>query len=104
MFEGKCFELEGIGANSSAATVKGYTEDDFIHFVKEYPVDYQFEEDGSLTEYKLPAKPILTYDGQYNHSHKFYQGHWELDFNTGPTIHGDLLTFYTGTWEISKCK
>jgi hypothetical protein len=103
VFQGRCFELEGIGANSTVAIVKGYVENDFIHFVKEYPVDYYFEEDGSMVEYKLPAKPILIYDGQYHHAYKFYTGNWEIETNLGPTVHGDLLSFCTGTWQMSKC-
>ena len=102
-FQGKCYELEGIGVNSGVATVKGYIEDNLIHFVKEYPAYQQFEEDGSITEFKLPVKPILTYDGEYNFRAQLYKGHWELETNLGPTIHGDLLSFCTGTWEMSKC-
>ena len=104
VFQGKCFELEGVGATSDVAIIKGYIDEDSIHFVKEYSVHHLLEEDGSTSEFKFHAKPILTYDGQYNYRALMYQGHWELENNLGSTIHGDLLSFCTGTWEMSKCE
>ena len=103
-FQGKCFELEGIGVNPNVALIKGYVDGNTIHFTKEYPVNYQFEDDGNISESKLTTKLILTYDGEYDYRIQAYVGKWELEANLGPTIHGDLLDICSGTWEMSKCK
>jgi hypothetical protein len=101
-FQGKCYELEGVGCNSDVSVVKGYVDGDNIHFTKEYSTDFQIQEDGTVSKNTLSIKPILTYDGEYNFRTGLYTGQWELEINLGPTINGDLLDICTGTWEMSK--
>ena len=103
-FKGRCFELEGVGMNDTIAAVKGYLDGDIIHFVKEYPVDYKFEPDGSIKKLESASKPILFYDGQFDYRFNAYRGTWELEVNLGPSIHGDLLDICTGTWEMAKAE
>lgn len=101
-FQGKCHDLEGIGAVPGVATIKGYIEGSQIHFIKQYPIDYAIDDDGNLIEQNLSIKPILTYFGEYNERTKSFEGTWEIEVNLGPTIHGDYLNLLTGTWEMSK--
>jgi len=101
-FRGKCYELEGIGANSSVSFIRGYTEQRAIHFVKEYTTEYQIDEDGTVMESDLANPSILTYDGEFDYRINSYTGQWEIEMNVGPTIHGDLLEFCTGSWEMTK--
>ena len=101
-FQGKCYELDGIGANDSVSFVKGYVLQNAIHFVKEYTKDYELSDDGTVKESGLHSKPILTYDGEFDYRINSYTGQWELEANLGPTINGDLLDICTGTWEMIK--
>lgn len=101
-FQGKCYELDGIGATDSVSFVKGYVQQNTIHFAKEYTKEYQIEEDGTTRESNLPNKSILTYDGEFDYRINSYVGQWELEANLGPTINGDLLDICKGTWEIKK--
>lgn len=82
--------------------MKGYVLQNTIHFVKEYTKDYEFSDDGTVTESGLHCKPILTYDGEFDYRINSYTGQWELEANLGPTINGDLLDICTGTWEMIK--
>ena len=43
-FQGKCYELDGIGANDSVSFVKGYVLQNTIQFVKEYTKDYDLSD------------------------------------------------------------
>jgi hypothetical protein len=101
-FQGRCHDLEGIGAIPDVASIKGYIEGNYIHFIKEYPFNYALNDDGSLIEEKLSTKPILTYTGEYNERTKSFQGTWEIEVTIGSTIQGDDLCIWTGTWEMSK--
>ena len=101
-FYGKCIEIEGEGANPGLAEIKGYMEGNCITFVKEYPVNYLFDEELNLVENKKMPAPLLTYFGEYNWQSKTFAGHWELEMNHGFFIDGDSVTVLTGTWEMRK--
>ena len=101
-FMGKGYDLEGIGIQPGPSTINGFLDGNLIHFVKEYPIHFSVNQDGSLLEEKFSMKPILTYDGEYNERTGIFTGTWEIEVNLGPTIHGDLLEFSTGKWEMTR--
>lgn len=101
-FHGKCIELEGEGVNPEIANIRGYMEGNCITFVKEYPINYFFDEEGNLVVNKRTPAPLLTYFGEYNWPTKTFTGHWELEVNHGYLIDRDAVTVFTGTWEMSK--
>ena len=101
-FEGRGYDLEGIGVQPGPAMIKGYIDGSSIHFTKEYPIHLGMEQDGSLIEEKHYMKPILTYDGEYNERTSTFSGTWEIEVNLGPTVQGDLLEFSTGKWEMNR--
>ena len=101
-FEGKCFELDGVGANESVTFVKGYVDGNLIHFVKEYEEEFILLEDGTLEKLEPPGKSILTYDGEFDYRINCYVGTWELESQVANAIDGVIVELFTGTWELTK--
>ncbi|RYZ23173.1 MAG: hypothetical protein EOO10_21190 [Chitinophagaceae bacterium] len=101
-FQGKCHEIEGIGSNPNVSTITGYVEDAHIQFVKDYPIYYSIEPDGSMQENKSAINPLIMYEGDFEHEAQKYVGAWEIETNHGETLNGYLLSYSSGTWEMHK--
>jgi hypothetical protein len=43
-FEGTSIDIDGVGSNFEKATIKGFIENGFISFIKQYPFSMMFEE------------------------------------------------------------
>lgn len=101
-FEGKCLDLNSSISTNNPAFIKGFMEDDFISFTKEYKTFYSIDKDNKVTPYSPMEKPQLNYDGYYNPESKSFSGNWE--FTGREDIYGDgyYVELATGTWEMKR--
>ncbi len=103
-FEGKAFDIDGIGVNKEAASVRGFIEDSMISFVKQYPTTYVFREDLALEFLSNKLSPEIHYTGDYNESKQMFSGHWEIVWSEVKQGEDYLEYLCTGTWEMRKEK
>lgn len=102
-FEGVCQDLEGIGSNKGLAKIKGFINDNFISFTKEYDSIWMIDETGK----EEPNDPRvlssqLSYKGTYNPFRQEFTGEWEIlssiKFFDGSI--SDEIVY--GTWAMRK--
>ncbi len=100
-FEGKAFDIEGIGVNDQAASVKGFFADGMMSFIKQYPTTQIFQEDGTLQTFYRPS-PEIHYTGEYIQATGMFKGNWETTW--GEVRDGDEYLEYlcTGTWQMIR--
>jgi len=92
-FQGTCLDLDNHITENNLAIIKGFTEQDFISFTKEYCR-------------KIPRsqlkKPELNYYGHYDPANETFSGDWELIWKEHAYPDGDYLEIGTGTWEMKR--
>lgn len=102
-FEGVCQDLEGIGSNKGLAKIKGFINEHFISFTKEYDSIWMIDETGK----EEPNDPRvlssqLSYKGTYNPFRQEFTGEWEIlssiKFFDGSI--SDEIVY--GTWAMRK--
>jgi hypothetical protein len=101
-FEGTSVDIEGVGANFETATIKGFVEGDLISFVKQYPFDHFFNEDGSVQTDTSKPQPEIHYTGHYHERKKIFIGDWEMVIHSEPYGKGWIEESCTGQWEMGK--
>lgn len=101
-FNGTSVDMEGYGANMDTAIIKGFVNDDFISFTKEYPDYLIIDENRQIIKDPSNVKPRLNYEGHYNLLSKSFSGQWELWANEELSGEGSIVDIYTGTWEMTK--
>jgi hypothetical protein len=101
-FVGRSVDTEGIGATFEVAQLKGFIEDNFISFTKQYPHFYGLDEAGNTVADKTKQHPMVSYAGEYNAATKTFSGQWELRLEIAPVGEYWLEDICTGSWEIHK--
>jgi hypothetical protein len=101
-FTGKGFDIEGTGAQSEVASIKGFCSDGLISFIKQYPLRYQIEEDGTLILEDGKPAPEIHYTGEYNETREMFSGKWEIKSHEEVFDDGFFEYLCTGTWEMRK--
>lgn len=101
-FRGKSIDLEGIGANFEIAQVKGFLQENFISFTKEYPHFYGVDENGRISHNEEQPHPVVCYEGQFDEYLKIFRGEWELEIDIKPFGEDWAIDVYRGTWEIRR--
>lgn len=103
-FIGKGFDIDGVGAQSEAATIKGFYNDGMISFIKQYPLRNEIEQDGTLILVEDKPSPEIHYLGEYNQVQEMFSGNWEMKLNEAEFGKGYIEYLCTGTWEMRKEK
>jgi hypothetical protein len=101
-FRGKCIDLEGAASNSGVANIKGFMENSFISFTKEYPRFFEKDKDGNQVEVKSGPKPLLNYIGHYDWLNKTFEGTWEILIDDETHKGGNMVVAGAGKWKMSK--
>ncbi|MBY0477629.1 MAG: hypothetical protein K2Q24_08270 [Chitinophagaceae bacterium] len=103
-FEGKCFEMGGVGVspNADLALIKGFIKDGVISFVKKYNHATFFDEDGNVQDDFFKPSHEIIYHGEYTESDHKFLGDWEIVTKVEDSG-GDMIEYLcTGTWEMKK--
>jgi hypothetical protein len=78
-FKGKCVDLEMRNSSEFIQShIKGFLENNFISFTKEYPYQYLSDEDGNAILDKNKKGHTVTYEGEFNVSTNCFSGTWEI--------------------------
>ncbi|MBC9934953.1 hypothetical protein [Chitinophaga qingshengii] len=85
-FEGTCTDLDD--KPSSPTTIKGYIDDQFISFVKEYSAPV--------------TTPEISYSGYYNPLQETFFGEWEHLGEILETAEGAFIGGGAGIWKMKK--
>lgn len=101
-FEGKAFDIDGVGAQSEVATVRGFYEKGTISFIKQYPLAQEFQEDGSLKVIENKKPPEIHYNGEYYEGLKMFKGKWEMVWAEEKVGEGYYEYINTGTWQMKR--
>jgi hypothetical protein len=101
-FEGRSFDIDGVGVNAEVAIVRGFIDDDMISFIKQYPTTVVFQQDGSLETISTKPSPEIHYIGEYNERLQMFKGSWEMVWSEVKQGEGYLEYLCTGKWEMRK--
>lgn len=103
-FSGTCIDLDGIGAHDSIADIKGFRDNNFISFVKEYPKHLNFDLDNNLVENQNMLQSSLSYKGTYNPFTGKFTGEWEIHSIWKTDNGGTQEDIVYGTWDMKREK
>ncbi|MFX1705662.1 hypothetical protein PV783_16970 [Chitinophaga sp. CC14] len=101
-FQGTCLDIDSPISLNNPAVIKGFTEEDFISFTKEYNQFFTINGDNQVVPRSQLKKPDLSYYGHYDPVSETYSGDWELIGREHAHPDGDYLEIATGTWEMKK--
>ena len=101
-FIGKSIDLDGITINQEVGKVRGFINDNFISFTKQFPYYEGIDEDGNSYEDRSKVPTPILYTGYYDERSKAFTGNWEIREDIMPVGEGWLENIATGTWEIRK--
>ncbi len=101
-FEGTSVDYDGVGAELQKATIKGFVENAFINFTKQYPFFYQIDEQGNIINDETRSHPEIHYSGSFDEKLNQFSGEWEMVEKTESDSGGDLEYLNTGKWEMKK--
>ncbi len=91
------FELTGLKCE-----VKGFIQDDFISFIKQYPCEYFIDTNGMFQINKLKKGHQVTYQGNFNLEEGKWEGEWEIIIKSETFIFNTKVNehFISGPWEM----
>jgi hypothetical protein len=101
-FTGRCVDTESITGQYIRTAIKGFFDQGFISFTKEYDHYYEMGQDGKTIFDTSKKGHTVNYQGEFNESLDRFEGTWEIHY------HFQLLwiTWWTktleGTWEMYK--
>lgn len=101
-FSGKAFDIDGVGVQNEAATIKGFYKDGMISFIKQYPKAHLLEDDGSLTLDEKKTSPEIHYYGEYNEQAEEFAGNWEMVVSEIKEGKNFVEFLCVGTWHMKK--
>jgi hypothetical protein len=99
-FEGTSVDYEGEISNFEKADIKGFIQNDFISFIKQYPVAILLDDDNNLITDQSKPSPEIHYTGHYNQTTKIFSGKWEMVIDRESDSLGDMEYLNTGRWEM----
>jgi hypothetical protein len=101
-FTGECFDLNGTGAIPEAAAIRGFTDGNFISFIKQYPYHRIINKEGELKLDKSHPHPEIAYSGFYDEQSEKWIGNWEMQIELGRAGWDWDDYFFSGTWEMAR--
>jgi hypothetical protein len=102
-FTGTCKDIEGAGAHKEVASIHGFREENFISFIKQYPVHLNFDTDNrSLIKNDKLIQSNLTYKGHFNYETGKFTGEWEIHSLWKTDDGGTQEDIVSGIWEMKR--
>ncbi|TWF40358.1 hypothetical protein FHW36_10440 [Chitinophaga polysaccharea] len=101
-FEGTCHDPDSQISKNNPAAIKGFTEDDFISFTKEYDQFFIITEANQVIVNSRLKNPDLSYYGHYDPVSETFSGDWELLGREHSHPDSDYVEIATGTWEMRR--
>ena len=98
--EGTSVDYEGKTVHFVKANIKGFIQNDFISFIKQYPVTLIFDDDNNLITDESKPSPEIHYTGYFNQNTKIFSGKWEMVIHRESDHMGDMEYLSTGKWEM----
>ncbi len=103
IFEGKVYDDEFRDVYDGLASVKGFIDQERIHFVVTYPVSYSMDENKEVTIDTTKKGHDVIYDGILNPISEKWEGDWEILEEEPIEGSTDVYQFHsTGGWEMSR--
>ncbi|KIC92922.1 hypothetical protein [Flavihumibacter solisilvae] len=96
-FTGRVIDWESLGANGEVAAIKGFLNDDFISFTKQYSQFHTIDEWGNCEAHSDVSGHQVFYEGRYNRETNSCIGTWEIiyEIEHGPDY--TIEQFTSGT-------
>lgn len=101
-FEGTCIDANNANSEANTASVRGFTEEDFISFTKEYTLPFSIAADNEIITHSPQKRPEISYHGYYDPVTEHFSGDWEFIARESAHPDGDYVEFAAGTWEMRK--
>jgi hypothetical protein len=100
LITGTCTDQQFSRLTSEPASITGFIEDNFISFVKSYPIAWRLDEN-RIPRLDLDSRPHeVHYSGYMQDGH--FEGEWEISF-TWFDEHGEPYEYYdSGPWQMDK--
>lgn len=102
-FEGKVYDDEFRELCDQLAIVKGFIEENRIHFVVTYPISYSMDENDQVQIDPNKKGHDVTYNGILNTNRGKWEGEWEIMEEEPIEGSDDVYQYHsTGGWEMEK--
>ena len=102
-FEGKVYDDEFRELCDQLAIVKGFIEENRIHFVVTYPISYSMDENDQVQIDPNKKGHDVIYNGFLNPNRGKWEGEWEIMEEEPIEGSGDVYQYHsTGGWEMEK--
>ena len=102
-FEGKVYDDEFRELCDQLAIVKGFIEENRIHFVVTYPISYSMDENDQVQIDPNKKGHDVIYNGFLNPNRGKWEGEWEIMEEEPIEGSDDVYQYHsTGGWEMEK--
>jgi len=102
-FEGKVYDDEFRELCDQLAIVKGFIEENRIHFVVTYPISYSMDENDQVQIDPNKKGHDVIYNGFLNPNRGKWEGEWEIMEEEPIEGSYDVYQYHsTGGWEMEK--
>lgn len=102
VFEGKVYDDEFRDLYDGLAEVKGFIDEDRIHFVVTYPVSYSMDENDEVKIDPTKKGHNVIYNGFLNKDKNKWEGEWEILEEEPIEGSDDVYQYHsTGGWEMN---
>ena len=102
-FEGKVYDDEFRELCDQLAIVKGFIEENRIHFVVTYPISYSMDENDQVQIDPSKKGHDVIYNGFLNPNRGKWEGEWEIMEEEPIEGSDDVYQYHsTGGWEMEK--
>jgi hypothetical protein len=102
-FEGKVYDDEFRELCDQLAIVKGFIEENRIHFVVTYPISYSMDENDQVQIDPSKKGHDVIYNGFFNPNRGKWEGEWEIMEEEPIEGSDDVYQYHsTGGWEMEK--
>jgi hypothetical protein len=103
IFEGKVYDDEFRELCEELAIVKGYINENRIHFVVTYPISYSMDENDQVQIDPSKKGHDVIYNGFLNPNRGKWEGEWEIMEEEPIEGSDDVYQYHsTGGWEMEK--
>ena len=101
VFDGHCIDEEFSKHTNLQPSVKGFIDDGFISFVKQYPCAFEQMENGEFVIDINRRGHEVIYEGNYNEDAGCWEGEWEIEVAESPIINvRSQVTLMYGIWSM----
>lgn len=102
IFSGRIIDWDGYEADGEVSYVKGFVENHFISFTKQYDRHLTFDEMGNTVIVEGSDGLQVVYEGRFDEKNNRFIGKWEI---INAALHTPVITVEyvaKGTWEMQR--